>query len=226
MKPTRGLSSSWRSNLTRERRVALVALAALMVLLGTMVLYQRYLTSRIEPDLIPEDTVPGAAATTPQGAQTVGAQTAPEDAAPAYTGPPVPPPPPKLVQPLTGSRTVAQPFGWGYSAAFADYRQHEGVDYAAASGESVLAAGPGRIASIVEDPAHGMLVEIDHGSGLVTRYSGLSKVLVSENASVQAQNIIGQLGGPVAGEKGLGPHLHFEVSLDGENVDPVSYLKQ
>ena len=66
------------------------------------------------------------------------------------------------------------------------------------------------------------MVEIDHGNGLVTRYAHLSKALVEEGDSVQQGTVLGKMG---SSGRSTGPHLHYEVRVDGEPVDPERYLR-
>ena len=66
------------------------------------------------------------------------------------------------------------------------------------------------------------MVEIDHGNGLTTRYGHLSEVLVDEGRQVKANEIVGRLGST---GRSTGPHLHYEVRIDGEPVDPARFLR-
>jgi murein DD-endopeptidase MepM/ murein hydrolase activator NlpD len=69
---------------------------------------------------------------------------------------------------------------------------------------------------------YGDMVEIDHGNGLVTRYGHLSEVLVEEGQQVTAEAILGRIGST---GRSTGPHLHYEVRVDGEPVDPERFLQ-
>lgn len=66
------------------------------------------------------------------------------------------------------------------------------------------------------------MVEIDHGNGLATRYAHLSSVVVAPGQSITAGTILGHIG---ATGRATGPHLHYEVRIDGEPVDPERFLK-
>ena len=66
------------------------------------------------------------------------------------------------------------------------------------------------------------MVEIDHGNGLSTRYGHMSDVLVDEGDSVKAGETIGRVG---TTGRSTGPHLHYEVRVDGEPVDPERFLE-
>ena len=66
------------------------------------------------------------------------------------------------------------------------------------------------------------MVEIDHGNGLATRYAHMSKALVEEGQDVVEGAVLGRIG---SSGRSTGPHLHYEVRVDGEPVDPERYLR-
>jgi murein DD-endopeptidase MepM/ murein hydrolase activator NlpD len=98
-------------------------------------------------------------------------------------------------------------------------RLHAGIDGAAPTGTQVIAAGTGRVAEAGPKGEYGNAIAIDHGGGWQTVYSQLSRIEVAEGDCVAARAPIGKVG-----TTGLsaGPHLHFEVRLNGEAVDPMS----
>lgn len=210
LKPIRSLSGSL-GHLPRERKVALGSLALLVVLFGALILYQRFALPPSAAEPLPPPASVKAPTVPPEIREDATEVSSPVNA--------VVQPPQPLTQPLAGKRQVLERYGFGFSELFGDFRLHAGVDYAAAVGESVLAAGPGKVVRIDDDPAEGRVLELDHGNGLVTRYVGLGEMKVGLNASVQAGTVIGQVG---AAEK---THLHFEVLLNGSPVDPAPYLK-
>ena len=209
----------------RERKVALGSLTVLLALLGSLILYQRL--TNTAPQV--EDFAPtpvsknpsretGAAAPaegTPAGTETAGAEAPPSPVAPT-----------RLQQPMAAKRSVLAGFAYGYSEVFGDYRQHNGYDFEAVPGDSVLAAAGGRVVAIEDDPLEGKLIELDHGGGLTTRYGGLAKVLTGLNATVQPGSIIAQVGNTGMAKSTTGTHLHFEVRLNGDPVDPGVYLQR
>ena len=69
---------------------------------------------------------------------------------------------------------------------------------------------------------YGNMVEIDHGNGLATRYGHMSEILVEEGQEVKAGAVLGRLGST---GRSTGPHLHYEVRVDGEPVDPERFLQ-
>lgn len=99
--------------------------------------------------------------------------------------------------------------------------RHTGVDFAAPHGAPVLASAGGRVRRAGPYGAYGRTVEIDHGSGLVTRYGHLSRILVrTGDVLLPGQQIatVGSTG------RSTGPHLHFEVLQDGTAVRPELFL--
>lgn len=116
-------------------------------------------------------------------------------------------------------------FGWRWSATYADYRFHPGVAFRVPEGAEVRAALPGTVKTIARERLWNHRVELTHGDGLVTVYAHLGQVGVKAGQRVDAGQIMGRIGPP--GEAGLadGIHLHFELRLAGEPVDPMTYLK-
>lgn len=114
-----------------------------------------------------------------------------------------------------------------YSMTMEDYRVHNGVDLCAEVGAPVYTCADGKITSVVRDPFMGCTVEIDHGSGLISRYCNLSDAEaagVSVGASVTAGQMIGSVGETALCEIAEFPHLHFELRLAGKVVNPLDYL--
>ena len=102
-------------------------------------------------------------------------------------------------------------------------KMHLGVDFACAIGTEVIATADGTVSEIRDDPnGYGKLIILDHGNGFETYYGQLSEFKVEEGDAVKRNQIIG-----LSGNSGMstGPHLHYEVLKDGENVDPVNYIK-
>lgn len=119
------------------------------------------------------------------------------------------------VWPLPGYHTLSSPFGmrWG--------RMHEGIDIPAPVGTTVVAGGPGVVASAGSSGDYGLLVTIDHGGGDVTYYGHLSHIDVRVGQKVTAGQRIGRVG---ATGNATGPHLHFQVDVRGSAVNPLNYL--
>ncbi len=98
---------------------------------------------------------------------------------------------------------------------------HEGVDFAAESGTPINAAASGKVIYADFHPAYGKSVEIDHGNGLVTRYAHGSELLVKEGDLVVRGQRISRVGST---GRSTGPHLHFEVRLNGVPQNPGRFL--
>jgi murein DD-endopeptidase MepM/ murein hydrolase activator NlpD len=153
-----------------------------------------------------------AAQSSELAAQIQTAQAAPErntaaviaDDAPSSSG---------FIWPVSGS--VVSPFGmrWG--------RMHEGIDISAGTGTPVVAAAPGTVISAGYMGGYGNLVVVDHGGGLATAYAHLSGYGVGSGQSVSQGQVVGYVG--CTGHC-YGPHLHFEVRVNGAAVDPLGYL--
>ena len=97
---------------------------------------------------------------------------------------------------------------------------HTGLDFRVKTGTAVVAAANGRVISSGWSGAYGYRIEIDHGNGYVTAYNHLSKIEITEGAVAAGQEI------GKSGSTGntTGPHLHFEVTKDGEFMNPSSWL--
>lgn len=100
---------------------------------------------------------------------------------------------------------------------------HKGIDFAAPSGSDVLAAADGLVVKSERHSGYGILVELEHGNGYVTRYAHNKSSTVKVGDRVkQGQEIalVGSTG------NSTGPHVHFEILQDGESIDPHSYLNE
>ena len=87
--------------------------------------------------------------------------------------------------------------------------------------------GPGTVAEVKQDGLMGTTVVVDQGDGLRTTYANLAaKPTVSEGDTVRTGDILGAVGDTAIAESGLAPHLHLETRMDGQPVDPMSYLDQ
>jgi len=134
--------------------------------------------------------------------------------------PPPPPPPPSPDDPSTwvwpGNGPITSPFGtrWG--------RAHEGVDIDAAYGSPVVAAHRGTVITAGwGQTGYGLVVEIDHGNGLVTRYAHLAEVWVRAGQAVDRATPVGAVG---ATGSVTAAHLHYEVRQNGIARNPITWL--
>jgi murein DD-endopeptidase MepM/ murein hydrolase activator NlpD len=110
---------------------------------------------------------------------------------------------------------ITSPFGWRWG------RMHEGIDLGAAYGTPIAAAGAGTVIYAGWLGGYGNLTVIDHGGGLSTAYGHQSQIGVSVGQPVAQGQIIGNVGST---GHSTGPHLHFEVRVNGQAVDPLGYL--
>jgi murein DD-endopeptidase MepM/ murein hydrolase activator NlpD len=118
-----------------------------------------------------------------------------------------------LIWPVNGP--VTSPFGtrWG--------RMHEGIDIGVPMGTAIHAAGSGTVIYAGWMGGYGNLTVIDHGNGLATAYGHQSGIAVGTGQTVSQGQVIGYVGST---GHSTGPHLHFEVRVNGVPVDPLSYL--
>ncbi len=110
---------------------------------------------------------------------------------------------------------ITSPFGWRWG------RMHEGIDLGAAYGTPIGAAAAGTVIYAGWLGGYGNLTVIDHGGGLSTLYGHQSHIGVSVGQHVEQGEIIGNSGST---GHSTGPHLHFEVRVNGQAVDPLGYL--
>lgn len=132
----------------------------------------------------------------------------------------------KLVMPVEGE--IMNEFSNGElvkSNTTGVWQTHNGVDIAATLGDSVIASDSGTVSAIDEDPLWGITVTIDHGNGIITRYSNLnSGVTVQAGQQVSSGEEIGAVGETADIETSDKSHLHFEVLKNGSYVDPLSMM--
>ncbi len=120
-----------------------------------------------------------------------------------------------LVRPL--DTEITSEFGYRDDPIRHRRRYHKGLDFHAPRGTPIHAAASGIVRMARRWGTYGRIIIIDHGDGVETRYAHLSRYRVSEGDHVDANEIIGLSGST---GRATGPHLHFEVRLDGRAVDP------
>ena len=98
---------------------------------------------------------------------------------------------------------------------------HTGVDFAASNNSSILASKSGTVAFAGVQSGYGNVVIIDHGNGVQTLYAHCSSILVSNGQTVSRGQTIAKVGST---GNSTGPHLHFEVRVNGQHTDPMNYL--
>ena len=112
-------------------------------------------------------------------------------------------------------------FGWRTDPITGEHKIHKGVDFKAHYGESVFAAANGKVIFAGISGGYGNLIEIRHVNGYLTYYGHLSKILVHAGQKVRRGTLIGKVG---ATGRVTGPHLHFEVRLNGKAIDPLPLI--
>ena len=122
--------------------------------------------------------------------------------------------------PVDGVRLTSS-YGMRNHPILRQRRQHNGVDLAAARGTPVYATADGRIGRAERFSSYGNYVQIEHGGDLQTRYAHLSSYTVQAGELVQRGDLIGYVGST---GRSTGPHLHYEVRVDGEPVNPIPYM--
>ena len=114
-------------------------------------------------------------------------------------------------------------YGWRIDPFNGNKAFHEGLDFTANSGTAIRAAADGIVSTSERTPDYGNIVKIDHGSGLETRYAHASKLLVKPGERVIKGQIVAQVGST---GRSSGPHLHYEIRLNGNALDPRKYLNK
>ncbi|MBQ6887025.1 MAG: M23 family metallopeptidase [Lachnospiraceae bacterium] len=128
--------------------------------------------------------------------------------------------PPTYIKPISGGRLSSR-FGRRSAPTKGASTYHKGVDWATPIGTAVMASSTGTVARAGWGSGYGYVVYINHADGKQTRYAHLSKVLVSSGQKVSQGDKIA-----LSGNTGVssGPHVHFEILVNGKQVDPFEYL--
>ncbi|HEX2296254.1 MAG TPA: peptidoglycan DD-metalloendopeptidase family protein [Actinomycetota bacterium] len=126
----------------------------------------------------------------------------------------------QLLMPAAGP--ITSPYGYRTHPIFGDQRLHTGIDIGAGYGAPVVAADDGTVVYAGTMSGYGNVIAIDHGGGLSTTYNHLSGFYVGTGQSVARGTTIGAVG---CTGYCTGPHLHFEVRINGSPVDPMPYLQ-
>ena len=127
---------------------------------------------------------------------------------------------PSLV-PVDGVKLTSD-FGMRWHPVLGGRRQHKGVDLAAPTGTPIHAAADGVVGRADWFSGYGLYVAIEHGGEIETRYGHMSRLNVAAGQTVHKGDIIGYVG---TTGRSTGPHLHYEVRVAGEAVNPMPYLQ-
>ncbi len=123
----------------------------------------------------------------------------------------------QMLWPVPGYKYISSPYGarWGTT--------HKGMDISGGgiNGADIVAASDGKVISVINSTSYGKYLVIDHGGGISTLYAHCSAIVVSAGQQVQRGQVIAKVGST---GWSTGPHLHFEVRVNGVHKDPKNYL--
>lgn len=128
-----------------------------------------------------------------------------------------------LQWPTPGQYRITSPYGWRNHPILKERRFHTGVDIAAPYGSDAVAAADGKVIFTGARGGYGNTIIVDHGGGMATMYPHLSRYLVKVGDIVKRNQAIGKIG---TSGWSTGPHIHFEVRIDGNHTNPMPYLKK
>lgn len=132
--------------------------------------------------------------------------------------------------PVPSSHSISSYYGNRYHPVYHYYRFHSGIDISASYGSAVVSSRAGEVILVSNKyqgrntggSGYGNYIVVDHGDGFCSLYAHLKQTLVSVGQQVDAGEKIGLVGSTGTS---TGPHLHYEIFYNGENVDPMKYLK-
>lgn len=123
--------------------------------------------------------------------------------------------------PTPGYSTITSPYGMRYHPILKYNKMHTGVDIGAPGGATIVAADSGTVIQTGWLGGYGQVVVVDHGGGISTLYAHMSTIIAANGAAVDKGQTIGKVGST---GWSTGPHLHFEVRINGVYTDPRSYI--
>jgi len=119
-------------------------------------------------------------------------------------------------------RMISSGFGYRADPFHGGAAMHAGLDFRGPRGSPILAAADGRVTFVGTKSGYGKVVEIGHGNGMMTRYAHMSAWKAKAGQTVAAGEVIGLIGST---GRSTGPHLHFEVRINGRAVNPRPFLE-
>lgn len=119
------------------------------------------------------------------------------------------------------ARAMTSGFGMRQHPILGTLRAHSGVDLAASYGSPIVATSDGVVNTANWAGGYGLLVALDHGGGLQTRYGHMSQLAVAPGQLVRKGEVIGYVGST---GRSTGPHLHYEIRVNGQAVNPAGHL--
>ena len=126
-----------------------------------------------------------------------------------------------FISPLPGGAYVTCAYGWRIHPIWGDERFHSGVDLGASQGTPIYAIAAGTVTTATYGDANGYYVSISHGNGYGSVYCHMTNYIVSVGDSVSQGQVIGYVGSTGSS---TGPHLHFEIHVNGSAVNPMDYI--
>jgi murein DD-endopeptidase MepM/ murein hydrolase activator NlpD len=119
-------------------------------------------------------------------------------------------------------RSISSGFGYRSDPFNGHAAMHSGLDFRGPIGAPIHAAADGRVSFVGRNAGYGNVVEVSHGNGMITRYAHMSRFAARVGQEVKAGDVIGAIGNT---GRSTGPHLHFEVRINGRAVNPRPFLE-
>ena len=117
---------------------------------------------------------------------------------------------------------ISSEFGWREHPVDGEEKFHNGVDLAVNEGTDVLAFAAGTVDYIGDSPVYGLYLQLDHGGGVKTFYAHCEQLCVQQGQTVSAGEVVARSGST---GNATGPHLHFEIKLNGVRLNPAYYIQ-
>lgn len=127
----------------------------------------------------------------------------------------------KLPLNIPSEGRLSSGYGMRRSPFSGKYRMHAGVDYPLGYGSEIRTTGDGVVKTVKRNSTYGLMVDIAHGEGIVSRYAHLSKALVQEGEPVERDDAIALSG---SSGRSTGPHLHYEVRVNDKPLNPKTFF--
>lgn len=124
--------------------------------------------------------------------------------------------------PVASNRVMSSGFGMRVHPVLGGLRAHKGIDLPATTGTPIHASADGVVGKADWFGGYGLFVELEHGAGMETRYGHMSRIAVAEGQRVRKGDVIGYVGST---GRSTGSHLHYEVRIGGEAVNPIPYMQ-
>jgi murein DD-endopeptidase MepM/ murein hydrolase activator NlpD len=120
--------------------------------------------------------------------------------------------------PLLEQFKISRPYGYNLDPFTYALSLHQGIDLPAPKNTNILATADGIVSQAKDAPGYGLMVEIQHSNGFVTRYGHASKLLVKQGQEIKKGDVIALVGST---GRSTGNHLHYEILFAGQSIDPI-----